>query len=284
VAELGLRSRRLGSPIGLEVLDVNLAEPLGDRTLTAIRSLFAENPVLVFRNQDLTAAAIARFARAFGQIVPGVIEKYRHPDVPDVSYLTNVESDGSIDAFGVRRASDWHYDGSFAESPPDCAMLYGIKVPSDGGGTLFADMHTAFLTLPQNLRDRIEDLETINHFGLGPAGREYFDGMSPDRWGAYNPVRRPLVMPHPITGRKLLKFCMIHTAGFAGMTHRDSANFMADLLVQATGDASTYYHAWQTGDLVLWDEHATMHRNAGDFSPEQPRVMLRAMVGGDPAE
>ena len=81
-----------------------------------------------------------------------------------------------------------------------------------------------------------------------------------------------------------MKFCMIHTAGFAGMTHRDSANLMADLLVQATGDASTYYHAWQPGDLVLWDEHATMHRNAGDFSPEQPRVMLRAMVGGDPAE
>ena len=53
MAELGLQSRPLGTPIGLEVLDVDLAEPLGERTLTAIRSLFAENPVLVFRKQDL---------------------------------------------------------------------------------------------------------------------------------------------------------------------------------------------------------------------------------------
>jgi taurine dioxygenase len=181
VAELGLRSRPLGTPIGLEVLYVNLAEPLGERRLTAIGSLLAENPALVFRKQDLDAAAIARFTRTFRQIVPGVIKKYRHPDVPDVSYLTNVESDGSIDAFGVRRASDWHYNGCFAASPPDCAMLYGIKIPSDGGGTLFADMHTAFITLLQDLHPRIEDLETINHFGLGPACREYFDGMSPDR-------------------------------------------------------------------------------------------------------
>lgn len=182
MADLTLQTNPLGAPIGLEVLDVNLADDLDDATLAAIRSVFNENPVLIFRNQNLDAEAIARFARTFGPIVPGVIEKYRHPDAPDFSYLTNVESDGSIDAFGVRRASAWHYDGSFAEHPPDCAMLYGVNIPSDGGGTLFADMHTAFQTLPQDLRARVQHLETINHFGLGPEGQDYFDGMSPDRW------------------------------------------------------------------------------------------------------
>ena len=279
-----LHTTPLGSPIGLEVRDIDLSGDLSPKALTAIKSLFADNPVLVFRDQELDAAAIARFAHAFGDIIPGVIEKYRHPDVPEVSFLTNVEADGSIDAFGVRRASDWHYDGSFAAQPPDCAMLYGVRIPNEGGGTLFADMRTAWSTLPPTLRRRVEGLETVNHFGLGPAGRAYFDGMTPDRWSSYAPIRRPLVMPHPTTGRLLLKFCMIHTAGFSGMTHRDGVLLMTELLEHATSPACAYYHAWRPGDLVLWDEHATMHRNAGDFPPVQHRVMLRAMVGGGPAD
>jgi taurine dioxygenase len=282
--EFRLDTTPLGAPIGLEVHGVDLSQALDTSAMVAIKSLFTDHPVLVFRNQSLDARAIASFARNFGRIVPGVIDKYRHPDTPEISYLTNVEADGSVDAFGVRRASAWHYDGSFAENPPDCAMLFGINIPNAGGGTLFADMHTAVETLPDNLRARIEGLETVNHFGLGPAGRDYFDGMTPERWGSYAPVRRPIIMPHPANGRPLLKFCMIHTAGFTGMTHLESAQLMDDLRAHATSAACTYYHAWRPGDLVLWDEHATMHRNAGDFPPEEPRVMLRAMVGGDTAE
>jgi alpha-ketoglutarate-dependent taurine dioxygenase len=32
------------------------------------------------------------------------------------------------------------------------------------------------------------------------------------------------------------------------------------------------------GDLVMWDELATMHRGAGDSRPEEHRVMLRSSV------
>ena len=34
----------------------------------------------------------------------------------------------------------------------------------------------------------------------------------------------------------------------------------------------------QPGDIVIWDEHATMHKNAGDFSASERRIMLRAMI------
>lgn len=268
--------------LGFEINGADLAASLDAAGFARIKQAFARHPVLVFPGQSLTAPTVAGFARRFGRIVPGVLEKYRHPEAPEISYLSNVEADGSVDRFGVERASAWHYDGSFAEAPPICAMLHALQIPSSGGGTLFADMYRAYETLPAKLKAEAERRITVNRYGLGPEGGDYYDRIAPDRWAElYPPVQRPLVMRHRLTDRPYLEFCMIHTAGFVGVTHADGRQLLQDLLAHATDAANVYYHRWRAGDLVLWDEHATMHRNAGDFPPEQPRVMLRAMVAAD---
>ena len=268
----------LGDTLGREIVDVDLSKPLSADTLGAIEAAFRDNPVLVFRGQSLGARQYAEFAKRLGPIRPGVIARYQHPEAPEISYLTNVAEDGSIDDFGVKRASAWHYDGSFAERPPILAMLYGLEIPETGGGTLFADMVRAYDTLPPSLKRRVEDLITVNHFGLGPSGNDYFAAMTPERWAEYAPVRRPLVMRHRLSDRPYLEFCMIHTAGFVGISHDEGAGLLRELEAHTSQDGNVYYHAWRPGDVVIWDEHATMHRNAGDFPPEQRRVMLRAMV------
>lgn len=276
---LASAAERANGSLGFEIEGADLSAGLDAAGFARIQQAFARHPVLVFPGQSLTAPAVAGFARRFGRIVPGVLEKYRHPEAPEISYLTNVEADGSVDRFGVERASAWHYDGSFAEAPPICAMLHALQIPSSGGGTLFADMYRAYETLPAKLKAEAERLVTVNHYGLGPEGGDYYDRIAPDRWSElYAPVQRPLVMRHRLTGRPYLAFCMIHTAGFVGAPHADGRQRLQDLLAHATDPANVYYHRWRAGDLVLWDEHATMHRNAGDFPPEQPRVMLRAMV------
>ena len=264
--------------LGRVIEGVDLAA-IDDAGFEAIQAAFRDGPVLVFPDQDLSAPALAAFARRYGRIVPGVLEKYRHPDAPEISYLTNVEADGSIDRFGVERASAWHYDGSFLERPPICAMLHALEVPKTGGGTLFADMYRAYETLPPMLKARAETLTTVNRYGMGPEGADYFDRIAPDDWEArYPPVGKPLVMRHRLSGRPYLEFCMIHTAGFAGVPHGEGRDLLRALLAHATAEENVYYHPWRPGDVVLWDEHATMHRNAGDFPPGEPRVMLRAMV------
>ena len=270
----------LGETLGREIVGVDLAKPLASNTFDAIKVAFRENPVLVFRNQSIEARQFAVFARRFGPIRPGVSAKYQHPDVLELSYLTNIDAAGKIDDFGVKRASAWHYDGSFAERPPILAMLNGLEIPEIGGGTLFADMYRAYETLPAKLKRCSKDLITVNHFGLGPAGKDYFEEISPERWGDYAPVRRPLVMSHRLSSRWYLEFCMIHTVEFVGMTHGEGLDLLHELEAHVAGDANVYYHAWRPGDVVIWDEHATMHRNAGDFPSHQRRVMLRAMVNG----
>jgi alpha-ketoglutarate-dependent taurine dioxygenase len=39
-----------------------------------------------------------------------------------------------------------------------------------------------------------------------------------------------------------------------------------------------YYHAWCVGVVLMWDEQATMHRGAGEYRPDERRVMLRTIV------
>jgi len=39
-----------------------------------------------------------------------------------------------------------------------------------------------------------------------------------------------------------------------------------------------YYHRWRVGDVLIWDERATMHRGAGDYRPDERRIMLRTIV------
>jgi len=267
-----------GAEFAAEVTGIDLTAPLAESDRSDLLGLFGLKPVLVFRDQSLSGPALAAFARTFGRIIPGVEEKYRHPETPEISFLTNVEKDGGVDKFGVERASAWHYDGGFAETPPAAAMLHALQIPKEGGGTLFADMVGAYAALPADLKRAIDGLVTVNHFGLGPEGRDYYDKLAPERWAEYKPVRRPLVLNRPADGAPYLEFCMIHTAGFVGVPHAEGYELLQRLCDHATGEAHRYYHPWRPGDVVLWDEHQTMHRNAADFPPDQPRVMMRAMV------
>ena len=58
----------------------------------------------------------------------------------------------------------------------------------------------------------------------------------------------------------------------------DQPALIEELTAHATQERFVYYHSWQVGDLLIWDERATMHRGAGDYEPSERRVMLRTIV------
>jgi alpha-ketoglutarate-dependent taurine dioxygenase len=98
--------RPLGETLGTEVCGINLARALDAPTIAWIRQTFADHPALVFRDQDLGA------------------NEYRHADNDDVSWITNVDADGKVDWFGVKRATDWHTDSTFEDELPLLAILH----------------------------------------------------------------------------------------------------------------------------------------------------------------
>ena len=70
----------------------------------------------------------------------------------------------------------------------------------------------------------------------------------------------------------------MHVHGFVGMEKDAAWGLIEELARHSTQERFTYYHNWRIGDVVMWDERATMHRGAGDYEPSERRVMLRTIV------
>jgi taurine dioxygenase len=270
--------RPLGTTLGTEVLGIDLSKSLDEETFAWIKAAFAEHPVLVFRGQDLDASALATFGRGFGKPRPHALTKYRHAECPEVSWLTNVDETGKTDWYGVKRATAWHTDSTFEETLPLLAMLHAKEVPSEKGGTMFANMHAAWEALPESRKELLSGLTGLHGRTDGPAGeRLYSDGKGiTDK--EYREVRWPALTHHPVTGRPILFVNPMHTHGFVGMTREQAWPLIEELAEHATQEQFVYYHRWGVGDVLMWDERATMHRGAGDYRPDERRVMLRTIV------
>jgi taurine dioxygenase len=270
--------RPLGETLGTEALGIDLSQPLDEPTFAWIKQAFAENPVLVFRDQDLGPDELAAFGRRFGPPRTHALVKYRHAEYPEVSWLTNVDADGKVDWYGVKRATEWHTDSTYEDEPPILAILHAKEVPSEKGGTMFADMRAAYTTLPEAMKQRLSGLLGLHGRSDGPAGEKLYGAEKGVTEKVYQEVRRPAVVRHSVTGEPILFVNPMHTHGFAGMAREEAWPLIEELAAHATQERFVYYHNWRVGDVLMWDEQATMHRGAGDYQPDERRVMLRTIV------
>ncbi len=271
----------LEAAFGAEVtgFDLSHAGALSETAITWIENALAEYAVLVFRDQTLSAVEMDRFARCFGTPQQHVLQKYRHPEIPEISFVTNVEADGSVDHFGVRRATKWHTDATYETKLPRLAMLHALQVPTSGGGTYFADMRAAWDALEAPRQAQLRPLTGLHRFNVGPAGgAAIYAGQRGAEAEAFEDQHHPTMIAHPQSGRSILFTNPSHTHGFESMD-RDAGWALVEALADhATQPQFTYLHRWRPGDLVMWDELATIHRGAGDANPQEPRVLMRSIV------
>ena len=269
--------RPLGESFGTEAVGVDLSR-LDDATFAWIRQSFAEHPVLVFRDQTLGAAELAAFGRRFGAPLKHSLVSYRHPDHPEVSWLRNVDEAGEIDWYGVKRATDWHTDSTCEDNLPLLAILHAKQMPSTKGGTMFADMRAAYDALPEARKQLLSGLTGLHGRSSGPGGERLYGDDKGVTDKKYQEVQWPAVTRHPVTGRSILFVNPMHTHGFVGMKREEAWPLIEELADHATQERFVYYHRWRVGDVLIWDERATMHRGAGDYRPDERRIMLRTIV------
>src|SRR5580700_7092282 len=264
--------RPLGDALGTEALGVDLSKPLDDETFAWIEDAFAAHPVLVFRDQDLGPGELAAFGRRFGRPKIHSLVDYRHAEFPEVSWLTNVDKDGNIDWFGVKRATNWHTDSPYEEVPPRLAILHAKEVPSAKGGTMFADMRGAYDALDEAMKQRLAGLAGLHGRHDGPAGVRLYEGdpeQNLDR--VYAEKARPAVIQHSVTGRPILFVNPLHTHGFQGMQKDEAWKLIEELAEHSTHERFVYYHAW-------WRRRADVGRT-GDNAPRRRRLPARRTPG-----
>jgi len=271
--------RSIEGTFAAHALGVDLTQPLDADTLAWIERAFADHPVLVFPDQDLGPRELAAFGRCFGKPKLHSLVDYRHAEYPEVSWLTNVAKDGNIDWFGVKRATDWHTDSPYEDQPPRLAILHAKEIPSSKGGTIFADMRAAYDALSDEMKRRLAGMVGLHGRHDGPAGVRLYAGDPDQRIDrAYPEKARPALVTHPVSGRTVLFVNPLHTHGFQGMPRDEAWTLIDQLAEHSTQQQFTYYHQWRVGDVLMWDELATMHRGAGDYRPDERRVLLRTIV------
>lgn len=271
-------TRKIGESFGTEVLGLDLASTDTEDCKWILRTL-AQDAVLVFRDQSMDAVQIASFGRKLGVPRPHILLKYRVRDYPEVSMLTNVEDTGKVDPFGVTRAAVWHTDMTYRQQLPVLAMLHSLEIPTAKGGTMFADMRAAYDALPPSLKDRLDQLTAVHGDATGPAGyRRGRTGSDPTHEPGANQAQHAAVRVHPVSGRRLLFVNPMHTVGFVGVDDAEGLRLIEELAEHSSQQRFVYYHQWRVGDVVIWDEAATMHKNAGDYNPTDRRIFMRTIV------
>ena len=278
------------SEIGVaEIIGLDCAMPLAPADFAALQQAFSENPVLVIRDQHLTAAEQAAFSRQFGPLEEQDQKNYTHSDDQDVLILSNeMRPDGS--AVGIVDAGDfWHSDSSHKEEPTRATVLYAVRNPSRGGDTEFCNMYMAYDALPAELKREIAGREAIHHVSKTKNPRVT---ISPDRPGAKDyyerregetqEVRQPIVRTHPVTGRQALYISPRFTIGIVGMDDAKAQPLLDRLFDSFLRQRGFQYrHTWRDGDLVMWDNRCMNHRACGGYGLPDIRRMHRTTIVGD---
>lgn len=249
-----------------EASGISLATAISSGEAKSIEDAMDRYGVLVWRGQPLTEAQQIAFAKNFGPLDLGLKKARKNPDRhanDEIIDISNVSPEGGIyDRGHAKIVSNlanqlWHSDSSFQKPAARYSMLSAVVVPAEGGETEFADLRAAYDALPPGMKKELESKEA-EHYAWH--SREWLgDQVTPEQKAKFPPVRWPLVRTHAGSGRKVL-FVGIHCTQVPGMTLAEGRVLLADLLEHATQRQFVYRHLWQPGDLVMWDNRATIHR------------------------
>lgn len=268
------------APFGVETFDVDLARPLDDAQFRAIEDAFYASQVLALRAQDVTAARFHDFARRFGPPQPHVIDQFHHPAIPDILILSNVKEDGR--PTGLQDAGSYfHTDYSYLAVPARATTLYSRVVPKAGGDTLFANQLAAYDDLSEAMKQRIEPLLAIHHYGnrhdVSESSRTAASVLNVEQKAKMPLVTHRIARPHPVTGRKALYAVSGSSFGIVGMPEDEGRDLLDELAAHSTQARYQLRFKYGVGDIVVWDNAALLHC-ATLTDPQDARTLWRITV------
>jgi taurine dioxygenase len=270
----------LKGPLGARIEGLDRGRANQPAIGALLNHALAEHLLVVISGERLAPAETRRFAGAFGRPQQQLL-RYKHSgETPDVSIMVStLMTDGTTDKTAIR-AEDWHTDDSYFAKPAKATLLHGIEIPSRGGSTWFCNMHSVYEALPQAVRRRIDGLRAVHGYDT-PRARNRPSPRTPQEIAETPDVEHPLVRTHPETGRKALYLNPNRLDHIVGLERAESDALLDELADEARKPQHHFGHVWQVGDIVVWDNRATMHRVMIDYPVGEKRIMQRVLIEGD---
>ncbi|MBC7778609.1 MAG: TauD/TfdA family dioxygenase [Proteobacteria bacterium] len=281
----------MSAALGAEVCCDDL-RALGATAVAEVRQAWLDHLVILVRRQKLSDAELVAFGRQFGEFqysnpLPSplanegrVAQQPRDERVPEVTIVSNIVENGVAQGGLGDGELVWHSDMSSFESPPNQTILHAIEVPDSGGNTGFNNMYLAYDTLPLGLRERADALMLKHDATIDAAGyvRKQFKDAPEDLRLSPGAVH-PLVRTHPETGRNCLFLGRRARSYLVGLEIDQSERLLDELWAHATRPELAWFHRWQPGDLLMWDNRCAMHRRE-PFDRAARRMLHRVVIKG----
>ena len=280
---MSITFRKLHPLFAAEVSAIDLRAARDRATLERIRAGMDEHAVLVFRDQKLSLQEQLDFAqRLDGKLHTktgiSALVKNRLGDVP-VGDISNLDAEGNILPAEDRRRQYslanrlWHTDGSFQDPAARYSTLYACVLPPVRSDTQFADMRAAYDALDDETKALLEGLTA--HHSIAYSRQTLGFTFSQEEQQILKGAVHPMVRVNPRTQRKSV-YVASHANRVMECPLAEGRLLIWDLISQATRPDSVYSHEWRVGDLVIWDNLATMHRGTrfddGRYRRELRRV------------
>jgi taurine dioxygenase len=267
---MSLQLRMLTENLGAEVLGLDLTSELAPDIREDIQHAWDRHGVLLFRDQSLSADDQRRFTRYFGDFQSpfGGARKGR-----DTLFVGNVVAPDGLPGDIALGEMSFHQDGCYSERPTKQTFLYALEIPAAGGNTKFASTARAYANLPADLRAELAAYDIHFTFHYSSVVRTEITKTGPN-------YTHPLVIAHHRTGEPLLFCNPLMADRIIGREPDESRALIERLCAELERADNVYEHVWRVGDLIMWDNLATVHART-DFDPTARRLLRRTTTMGE---
>ena len=276
----------MGPGFAAELRGVTLSDiACDDAAYAAARAALEEHSVLVFRDQEVTDEIQLEFSRRFGP--PEVTKVGSQGTGSHFVILSTIGPDGKVVPPDHRlvlrnRANQlWHTNSSFKRVPALTSILSARIIPAHGGETEYVSTRLAFERLDAGMRQRLENSFAWHDYAhsrsqIAP------DLASPEERAALPPQCWRMVWKNPANGRGAI-YLASHAYAVEGMEPAAGKKLIDELMAVATAPGTSYKHQWRKGDVVMWDNRATMHRGR-PWPSQEARLMVRTTISATVAD
>jgi taurine dioxygenase len=270
--------------IGITVHNANIAIGLTDAKINFIQDLLYKHRVVVFKDQYLTDEQLTNFTLHFGQLfiadeknpVLGSAEGCSH-----VVVIGNRADEYAYSYLGHQEVLP-HSDHQWLRCPSSVSVLYAVDVSPEVAPTIWTDMVKSYDLLDDETKEIIKDLKiiTYNPFfrPFGSVSAKYVDRRVEIPPGDIFP--HPLVRTHSKTGEKLLYLHSAYEMELLDVKYEIGSKLIDHLNKHVQLSNIVYKHTWENGDVVLWDNQATIHYRPF-FNQKIRRILKRISVAGE---
>lgn len=283
---------RVAGRIGAEISGIDLAEPLDEQTVAAIRAALLEHKVVFFRAQRLDHGSQIAFARQFGELT----HAHPHEDAPPEQHpqILTIDPERYAQKYGedyreeYRKRqysyfSGWHTDVTAAVNPPAASILRAETVPEFGGDTQWTNLAAAYEGLSAPIKRFAESLRAVHRFRIPGSSDTSEESKLAKRVNANLLIaEHPVVRVHPETGERVLFVNPGFTDHIADVSAVESRRILELFYEHLTRSEYTVRFRWRAGDVAFWDNRATAHLAPADLDHlDVQRTLHRVTLIGD---